>query len=164
MRKQQVSKTKQVVYNGKKYEVCLSYAGHEDRAEIFVNESRMGIVLNKNLTINLPGHIIEAIKKYETSSANIVDTAFNKWDGKCGGKKSVFPSIPKYIKFMVSAVFLGRDGSCGYVHGATYRLTVWQYKSHEVLLEIKRLDGGGACDYTSMKTFLKNWEKVCIIE
>ena len=51
----------------------------------------------------------------------------------------------------IKAIFIGEDRSLGYRTGEQYELIV--YRSW-----IKRIDGTGLCEYSSLQSFLKNWK------
>lgn len=52
----------------------------------------------------------------------------------------------------ISATFIGQN-SLGYIKGQTYILKVTGFG-------VKRLDGSGFCVYTSLRTFLLNWDNI----
>lgn len=56
---------------------------------------------------------------------------------------------------IVTATFIGKDGSLGYKNGATYRLQI-------IGNTIMRGDDTGKCPYGSIAAFLKNWTGVMI--
>ena len=55
---------------------------------------------------------------------------------------------------MISAVFIGTNGSLGYIEGKRYELFL---TSKDV---IKRQDGSGVCEYSSILTFIQNWTDI----
>lgn len=48
-------------------------------------------------------------------------------------------------------MFKGKDGSLGYKDGMVYELIVNQFT-------VTRVDGSGICKYSSIQSFLSNWE------
>jgi hypothetical protein len=52
--------------------------------------------------------------------------------------------------FTLTAKFIGRNGSLGYVTGKNYPLTV-RFNT------IQRKDGTGICAYDSIESFFSNW-------
>lgn len=52
----------------------------------------------------------------------------------------------------ISATFIGQN-SLGYIKGQTYILKVTGFG-------VKRLDGSGFVIYTSLRTFLLNWDNI----
>lgn len=55
----------------------------------------------------------------------------------------------------ITAVFKGKDGSLGYIKGATYDLLVHSTKRYPIV--IRRSRGGGYCPYSSQDAFDRNW-------
>jgi len=71
-------------------------------------------------------------------------------------------NLLKMIK--IKAKFIGRS-SLGYVSNITYDIDVLNSGFHEggsqgSSITICRTSGGGACVYSRIETFLKNWELV----
>ena len=58
---------------------------------------------------------------------------------------------------VISARFVGADGSLGYRNGLVYDLYVWSTTRYPVV--IRRMDGG-YCPYSSEVAFGRNWEIV----
>lgn len=58
----------------------------------------------------------------------------------------------------VKAIFRGQDGSCGYNKNKEYTLLIEHQTNSNI--KIENADGGGFCDYGSIKSFLKNWDNV----
>ncbi len=59
----------------------------------------------------------------------------------------------------VKAIFKGQDGSLDYKHNMEYKLTITL--DEEKNINIERFDDGyGQCGYSSMLTFLDNWDNI----
>ena len=58
----------------------------------------------------------------------------------------------------IKAVFQGLDGSCGYKKDSEYRLVLRHKFGHNIIIE--DMDGGGYVEYSSMISFLENWDCV----
>lgn len=56
----------------------------------------------------------------------------------------------------IEATFKGDDGSLGYRANNRYVLKVDD-------MEISRIDGTGKCVYDSLKSFLRNWSSIIVI-
>jgi len=56
---------------------------------------------------------------------------------------------------IITAKFKGTN-SLGYEKGKEYKLNV--ANNHGTIIE--RLDGSGKCEYTSLSSFLKNWDNI----
>lgn len=58
----------------------------------------------------------------------------------------------------ITAKFIGRNMSLGYVKNKTYTLKLNNYGG----MSISLLDGGAKCTYTSISAFLKNWSNITL--
>lgn len=75
---------------------------------------------------------------------------------------------PNYIKpekssiNIISAKFIGADGSCGYKHGQSYVLNIHDIAEgiNSPQISIERRDGDGKVEYSNVLTFLQNWADV----
>ena len=57
----------------------------------------------------------------------------------------------------IKATFIGTDGSLGYKTGKEYSLFVRKQLDGETEIYICRVSGGGACIYSDLYAFIKNW-------
>ncbi len=57
----------------------------------------------------------------------------------------------------VTATFKGLNGSCGFIHGKEYKLTLNKISMQK--FSIRDLDGN-YCEYGSTLAFLDNWDNV----
>lgn len=60
----------------------------------------------------------------------------------------------------IAAIFIGTDGSCGYMHERRYVLRVTFDVHAGYPITIERQDGTGYCPYQSLNAFLNNWSNV----
>lgn len=60
----------------------------------------------------------------------------------------------------VKAIFRGADNSCGYKTNSEYTLII-RHKI-ETQIQIENVNGGGFCEYSSMVSFLENWDNIRI--
>lgn len=58
---------------------------------------------------------------------------------------------------LVSAIFIGEEGSMGYKHGITYQI---RFSIKQDKISIQRPNGTGVCPYDSLKKFLENWNVI----
>jgi hypothetical protein len=58
----------------------------------------------------------------------------------------------------VNAIFKGKNGSCGYETNKEYTLIIKHQNNSEI--QIERFLGGGCCEYSSMVSFLENWDNI----
>jgi hypothetical protein len=58
----------------------------------------------------------------------------------------------------IKATFIGSN-SLGYEHGKDYELKIINVGG----ISIQRLDGTGRCPYTSLSTFLNNWNNIKVV-
>lgn len=61
----------------------------------------------------------------------------------------------------IQAIFTGTNGSLGYVTGKQYELYI--STGHNEIAIHRLSDGGGACVYSGILQFLKNWKEVSAI-
>ena len=59
----------------------------------------------------------------------------------------------------VKALFVGRDGSCGFRKGSEYSLMVTTL-SYSMKIEVFSIPQGNHCSYDSMHSFLDNWDNI----
>jgi hypothetical protein len=67
----------------------------------------------------------------------------------------------------ITAIFTGRDGSCGYKKGKKYMLTVWQHSElgyNKIAIELAEKPDEGYCEYSNIVTFLNNWDNIKVIK
>lgn len=62
-------------------------------------------------------------------------------------------------KIIARAVFKGSDGSCGYNLGKEYILEIVHSRNRNIQISLFG-NIGGHCDYSSLITFLKNWDNI----
>jgi len=55
----------------------------------------------------------------------------------------------------INARFVGKT-SLGYEHGKRYDIVLANTKS----MSIRRADGSGQCPYSSLSSFLRNWDEI----
>ncbi len=59
----------------------------------------------------------------------------------------------------ITAKFIGKDDSLGYKKDKKYKLNITHYPDKHIT--IRRYDDGlGVCEYTSVLTFLDNWDNI----
>jgi hypothetical protein len=58
----------------------------------------------------------------------------------------------------ITAIFRGEDGSCGYLSGTQYILKL-ETASNGTISIVKE-NGFGYCEYSTIITFLNNWDYV----
>lgn len=63
--------------------------------------------------------------------------------------------MPKQI---VTATFIGQNGSCGYITGHAYMLVIEHKKGFNIKIHIVK--GDGYCRYSSIISFLQNWDDI----
>lgn len=68
-------------------------------------------------------------------------------------------SSPKTVE--VKAIFKGRSGSCGYNRDQEYKLHLGHEEKDKInIYTIKGHEKDGYCEYSSMLTFLENWDNI----
>ena len=63
----------------------------------------------------------------------------------------------------MKAIFIGKDGSMGFVHGKVYNIAININQYEEEVVAFSNTFPSFVCPYSNLKAFLKNW-KPCIME
>jgi len=64
------------------------------------------------------------------------------------------------MKRIVEAVFVGQNGSLGYVHGKSYVLELEYFRGVTSMTMWSLSPSGRPCEYSSFLTFLDNWTNI----
>lgn len=62
---------------------------------------------------------------------------------------------------IVKAVFVGKDGSCGYNKNREYRITISQESKGTIIVQA---NGDKYVEYESIIAFLNNWDNVRVLD
>jgi hypothetical protein len=73
------------------------------------------------------------------------------------------------VSYLITATFMGRDGSLGYRYGADYVLIVYPNPAPWTALAIglrtvQEGNPSGYCPYATFETFLQNWMNVTLVK
>lgn len=69
--------------------------------------------------------------------------------------KTQIQQINKMREIKINAIFKGLNNSCGYLTDKQYLLIVRHKKGENIIIE--DYNGGGYCEYSSIISFLENW-------
>lgn len=64
---------------------------------------------------------------------------------------------------IITAVFKGQNGSCGYYTNRTYALKIQELSNSNIQIEPTGNNGEVPVEYTSIITFLDNWTNVKVM-
>ena len=60
----------------------------------------------------------------------------------------------------IKATFKGENGSCGYTNGEEYTLNITDNPVIEINCTVQVVEGHGRCFYSSIHSFLNNWDNI----
>lgn len=61
---------------------------------------------------------------------------------------------------IITAVFKGQNGSCGYYTNKKYALKIGKLANGDIQIQLAGENEQGVVEYTSIISFLNNWNKI----